>query len=169
MSDLSYYTNADKYPSTYLSSPLLPVILSAATGYLVAQMFFSVRHCFNPVLSAHGPVQLPTTHLLQVYEMAIDTILLSFCEDSESHGGTPQYAPPLLLNAIGQAKLAKQYKAEAKQHKADAKAAKKQAYADRVNTRGLAHTMSRPQAQARFMSSHFCCLAQPCQAPACHR
>ena len=47
MSDLSYYTNADKYPSTYLSSPLLPVILSAATGYLVAQMFFSVRHCFS--------------------------------------------------------------------------------------------------------------------------
>ena len=46
MSDLSYYTNADKYPSTYLSSPLLPVILSAATGYLVAQMFFSVRLCF---------------------------------------------------------------------------------------------------------------------------
>ena len=137
MSDLSYYTNADKYPSTYLSSPLLPVILSAATGYLVAQMFFSVRHCFNPVLRAHGPVQLPPTHLLQVYEMAIATLLLSFCEDSESHGGTPQYAPPLLLNAIGQAKLAKQYKAEAKQHKADAKAAKKQAYADRVNTKQM--------------------------------
>ena len=38
-----------------------------------------------------------------VYELAIDTILLSFCEDAESNGGHPRYAPPLLLEAIGEA------------------------------------------------------------------
>lgn len=37
-----------------------------------------------------------------VYELAIDTILLSFCEDSESNGGHPAYAPPLLMEAIGE-------------------------------------------------------------------
>ncbi len=34
--------------------------------------------------------------------MAIDTILLAFCEDCESHGGHPKHAPPLLLEAIGE-------------------------------------------------------------------
>jgi choline transporter-like protein 2/4/5 len=37
-----------------------------------------------------------------VYEMAIDTILLSFCEDSESNDGHPRWAPPLLMEAIGE-------------------------------------------------------------------
>lgn len=36
-----------------------------------------------------------------VYELAIDTVLLSFCEDSESNGGHPRFAPQLLLDAIG--------------------------------------------------------------------
>jgi hypothetical protein len=40
---------------------------------------------------------------VQVYEMTVDTILLSFCKDCESHRGHPQYAPPLLLDAIGEA------------------------------------------------------------------
>ena len=39
---------------------------------------------------------------MQVYEMAIDTIMLAFCEDCESHGGHPKHAPPLLLEAIGE-------------------------------------------------------------------
>lgn len=34
--------------------------------------------------------------------MAIDTVLLSFCEDAESHSGHPRFAPPLLLEAIGE-------------------------------------------------------------------
>ena len=34
--------------------------------------------------------------------MAIDTIMLVFCEDCESHGGHPKHAPPLLLEAIGE-------------------------------------------------------------------
>jgi solute carrier family 44 (choline transporter-like protein), member 2/4/5 len=39
----------------------------------------------------------------QVYEMAVDTILLSFCEDCMSHNETPQYAPKLLMSALGKA------------------------------------------------------------------
>ena len=35
--------------------------------------------------------------------MAIDTIMLSFCEDAESHGGHALHAPPLLLAAVGDA------------------------------------------------------------------
>lgn len=38
-----------------------------------------------------------------VYEMAIDTVLLCFCEDCEANGH-PRYAPPLLLEAIGEVK-----------------------------------------------------------------
>jgi choline transporter-like protein 2/4/5 len=37
-----------------------------------------------------------------VYEMAIDTILLSFCDDCESNNGHPRWAPALLLEAIGE-------------------------------------------------------------------
>ncbi len=35
--------------------------------------------------------------------MAIDTTLLSFCEDCEEHGGHPRYAPPLLMETLGPA------------------------------------------------------------------
>lgn len=35
-----------------------------------------------------------------VVEMAIDTILLSFCIDCEENNGTPLYAPPLLLDTL---------------------------------------------------------------------
>jgi hypothetical protein len=34
--------------------------------------------------------------------MAIDTVLLCFCEDCESNRGHPRYAPPLLSEAIGE-------------------------------------------------------------------
>lgn len=33
--------------------------------------------------------------------MAVDTILLSYCEDCDVNDGVPQYAPKLLLEAIG--------------------------------------------------------------------
>ena len=50
----------------------------------------------------------PSTHpplrALQVYEMAIDTILLSFCEDCERTDGNPQFAPKLLLSSIGKSR-----------------------------------------------------------------
>ncbi|KAF8064488.1 CHER1 [Scenedesmus sp. PABB004] len=80
LSRAPYYTDAAAYPATYLSSGLLPIALAALTGYAVAAIFFSV------------------------YELAIDTVLLSFCEDCEANGGHPRCAPPLLLDAIGEAR-----------------------------------------------------------------
>ena len=80
MSNSDYYTNEDDHPDTYLSSPLMPIVISLLVGYVVAELFF------------------------EVFEMTIDTILLSFCEDCESHNGIPVYAPPLLMTAIGQSK-----------------------------------------------------------------
>ncbi|GAX82666.1 hypothetical protein CEUSTIGMA_g10092.t1 [Chlamydomonas eustigma] len=77
LAELNYYTNATDYPNTYLSSPVLPVALSILVGYVVAQIFFST------------------------YEMAIDTIMLAFCEDCELHDGNPKWAPPLLMEAMG--------------------------------------------------------------------
>ncbi len=58
-------------------SPIFPIALSILIGFVVAQIFFAV------------------------YEMAIDTILLAFCEDCEIHNGTPKWAPPLLMEAMG--------------------------------------------------------------------
>lgn len=37
-----------------------------------------------------------------VYEISIDTILLAFCEDCEIHGGSPKWAPLLLMEAMGE-------------------------------------------------------------------
>ncbi|KAG0610439.1 hypothetical protein M758_7G065600 [Ceratodon purpureus] len=59
-----------------VSSPLFPVLFCWFVGYLAAGMFFGV------------------------VEMAIDTILLSFCIDSEEHNGTPMFAPPLLMDTL---------------------------------------------------------------------
>ncbi|CAK7327602.1 unnamed protein product [Dovyalis caffra] len=68
-----------KYRSAHnkISSPLLPVLVCWALGYVVATLFFAV------------------------VEMSIDTIILSFCQDSEEHQGTAQYAPPLLIQTLG--------------------------------------------------------------------
>lgn len=48
----------------------------------------------------------PMQIFFSVYEMAIDTVLLSFCEDCERNNGHPRCAPPLLLEAVGEAKQA---------------------------------------------------------------
>ncbi|KAJ7948635.1 choline transporter-like protein 2 [Quillaja saponaria] len=67
-----------KYRSAHnkISSPLLPVLVCWGLGYVVATLFFAV------------------------VEMSIDTIILSFCQDSEEHQGTAQYAPPLLIETL---------------------------------------------------------------------
>ncbi|XP_047321700.1 choline transporter protein 1 [Impatiens glandulifera] len=62
--------------SNKISSPLFPVLICWALGYIVATLFFGV------------------------VEMSIDTIILSFCQDSDEHQGTAQYAPPLLLETL---------------------------------------------------------------------
>ncbi|XP_040985730.1 choline transporter protein 1 [Juglans microcarpa x Juglans regia] len=66
-----------KYRSAHkISSPLFPVLVCWCLGYVVATLFFGV------------------------VEMSIDTIILSFCQDSEEHQGTAQYAPPLLIETL---------------------------------------------------------------------
>ncbi len=77
MSTLPYYTDPTEHPDTYIGSPVLPIALSILTGFLVAEIFFAV------------------------YDMAIDTIMLSFCEDCESNNGNPRFAPPLLMEVMG--------------------------------------------------------------------
>ncbi|KAG2493603.1 hypothetical protein HYH03_008120 [Edaphochlamys debaryana] len=77
MTEADYYTNPTKYPETFLYSPVLPIALSCITAFAVAEIFFAV------------------------YEMAIDTIILAFCEDCDKNGGTPKYAPPLLMEVMG--------------------------------------------------------------------
>ncbi|XP_057465301.1 LOW QUALITY PROTEIN: choline transporter protein 1-like [Actinidia eriantha] len=70
--------NTHQYNSAHnkISSPLFPVLVCWGFGYVVATLFFSV------------------------VEMSIDTIILSFCQDSDVHQGTAQYAPPLLLETL---------------------------------------------------------------------
>ncbi|XP_050217663.1 choline transporter protein 1 [Mercurialis annua] len=67
-----------KYRSSHnkISSPLFPVLVCWALGYIVATLFFAV------------------------VEMSIDTIILSFCQDTEENQGTAQYAPPLLIETL---------------------------------------------------------------------
>ncbi|KAK9152733.1 hypothetical protein Sjap_000213 [Stephania japonica] len=66
--------DADKYRFSHnkISSPLFPVLISGGLGYVVARLFFGV------------------------VEMSIDSIILSFCQDTEEHHGNPQHAPTFL-------------------------------------------------------------------------
>ncbi|CAL5411231.1 unnamed protein product [Camellia sinensis] len=70
--------DSHKYKSAHnkVSSPLFPVLVCWTLSYVVATLFFAV------------------------VEMSIDTIILSFCQDSEEHQGTAQYAPPLLVETL---------------------------------------------------------------------
>ena len=61
------------------SSPLIPVLLVVLMAYQIASLFMGV------------------------VELSIDTILLSYCLDSEENGGRPTNAPPLLQDYIGTA------------------------------------------------------------------
>jgi len=38
LSNLEYYNSLEKYPSTYLSSGILPIAVAVLTGYVVAQV-----------------------------------------------------------------------------------------------------------------------------------
>jgi choline transporter-like protein 2/4/5 len=62
-----------------VSSPLLVVLVVFMMGYAIA------------------------TALFAVVEMAVGTVLLSFCIDHEANNGEPQHAPKLLKDALGQA------------------------------------------------------------------
>ncbi|XP_071714531.1 choline transporter protein 1-like [Rutidosis leptorrhynchoides] len=67
-------THTYKSSHNKVSSPLIPVLVCLGLGFVVATLFFSV------------------------VEVTIDTIILSYCQDSEEeHRGTTQYATPLLM------------------------------------------------------------------------
>jgi choline transporter-like protein 2/4/5 len=36
-----------------------------------------------------------------VVEVSVETIIMSFCQDAEEHDGEAQYAPPLLMETLG--------------------------------------------------------------------
>ena len=59
MSDLPFYTDPTRYPDTYLSSPLLPVILSLLIGYIVASVFFDVSRCPTTAHATSSPEVTP--------------------------------------------------------------------------------------------------------------
>lgn len=44
--------------------------------------------------------QLPAP-AMYTHRMAVDTIILAFCEDCEVHDGHPKFAPPLLMDTMG--------------------------------------------------------------------
>ncbi|KAD7117912.1 hypothetical protein E3N88_05180 [Mikania micrantha] len=69
-------THAYKSAHNKVSSPLIPVLVCWGLGFVVATLFFAV------------------------VEVSIDTIILSYCQDSEEHRGTTQYATPLLLETL---------------------------------------------------------------------
>lgn len=43
LSDLTYYTDPVNHPDSYLSSPLMPVLLSVIVGYTISNLFLQVR------------------------------------------------------------------------------------------------------------------------------
>jgi len=97
MLDSSTYTEGDNK----VSSPLFLVIFVVIFSFSIAGLFMSV------------------------VEMAIDTVLLSFCKDVKLHGGKPKYAPPLLEEVLGKAETQGKAALKAKAEKAAENAAKK--------------------------------------------
>jgi hypothetical protein len=53
----------------------------------------------------------------QVYDVTVDTMLLAFCEDCESHNERPRCAPALLLKAIGEADEANRLEKERRERR----------------------------------------------------
>ena len=76
MSNISPYT--DPSSDSYLSSQVMPVVLSVIVGYIISAIFY------------------------QAYEIAIDTMLVSYCEDCERSDGKAEFAPPLLSKTLRQ-------------------------------------------------------------------
>ncbi|XP_042024685.1 choline transporter protein 1-like isoform X1 [Salvia splendens] len=54
--------------------------------------------------SAHNKITSPLFPVCwgfgYIVEMSIDTMILSFCQDSDKHQGTAQYVPPLLIETL---------------------------------------------------------------------
>lgn len=71
------------------------------------------KYCDNLLIDCHALVNsimfpqacwvlgyVVATLFFAVVEMSIDTIILSFCQDSEEHQGTAQFASPLLMETL---------------------------------------------------------------------
>lgn len=100
--DLSYFTDAARFPDTAVSSPLVPVVLTAVLAYIVADTCFQVWSAPHSRSFQTGGIPIPMPRHHQVWETAVDTMLLSHCNDCESNGGVPK-APtsPELAAALG--------------------------------------------------------------------
>lgn len=128
MTGLPMFSKVDS--NNYISSPLVPIILTLFAAYMVASVFFAVRRLLPQLHRAPVDVMLhsgcrrtlsPCVHaVLQVYEMAVDTILLSFCEDCTANNETPQFAPKLLMSALGKAKKFKEQQDASSKKKVEA-------------------------------------------------
>ena len=53
---------------------------------------------------------------VQVYDIAIDTIILAFCEDCDANDGHPKHAPALLMEALGYSREAHQLQGPGRHH-----------------------------------------------------
>lgn len=47
LSDLTYYTDPVGHADTYLSSPLMPVLISVLVGYTISNLFLQVSHAVS--------------------------------------------------------------------------------------------------------------------------
>lgn len=54
LSDLKYYTDPVNHPDSYLSSPLMPVLISVLAGYTISNLFLQVS-----LAPCHGYNALP--------------------------------------------------------------------------------------------------------------
>jgi choline transporter-like protein 2/4/5 len=95
-----------KYRSGHnkISSPLVPVLVSGHHQALVCRMWLrsnlgeEANMFVEQVSWALGYIVAKL--FFAVVEMSIDTIILSFCQDTEEHQGNAQYAPPLLMETL---------------------------------------------------------------------
>ncbi|GBG82357.1 hypothetical protein CBR_g34641 [Chara braunii] len=76
-----------------VSSPLAPVLFCMGVSFIVAYIFFTV------------------------VEMAMDTILLSFCEDCEENNNIPRFAPRLLMDTLKMAQHEHEEKMKARERR----------------------------------------------------
>ncbi len=64
LSDLTYYTDPMGYADTYLSSPLMPVLISVLVGYTISNLFLQVSHAVS--VHAHACMSWAASVLLML-------------------------------------------------------------------------------------------------------
>ena len=80
------------FPSSHVDTIECIFVLSCCV------LCFSPPPLFQFVLLA---AYILASGFMAVIDMSIDTIFLSFLEDSHLHGGNPRYAPQKLLDVVG--------------------------------------------------------------------